>query len=212
MISESKIKKLEEELKKRNLLHLIDKKIKEFYGLITRNIAIELIAYEKGLISFEKKISELKEGSKNFVLIAYVKKIFSPVKLNQHTFRDIVIYDDTGEITLRLWDEYVNFRIKAGDKIRITHGYMKFGRIGISKIGNITIEEFSKPIEVYECEDGLVPLLTGIYKDGFLESKGAKLKINLDIEKNTKIILENVEVKNGVILLKPFSRIFAKKT
>ncbi len=212
MIPKEKVKELEKKLEEMNLLHLVDEKIKEFYGLITRDVAIELVAYERGLLSFEKRISQLKEGDKNFVLIAYVKQVLPPVKSDRYVFRDVVIYDESGEITLRLWNDDVNLKVKAGDKIRITHGYVKFGKVSVSKIGGVVIEEFGKPVEVHECNEGLVPLLSGIYQEGFLEGKGVKLQVKLNVKDGTKVILENVEVRNGSIFLKPFSRVFVKKT
>ncbi len=211
MIPKEKVRELEEKLKEKDLLHLVDGKIKEFYGLITRDVAIELVAYEKGLLSFEKKISQLKEGDKNFVLVAYVKRVLPPVK-GKYVFRDVVVYDDTGEITLRLWNDDVNLKIKAGDKIRVTHAYVRFGKLSVSKIGGVVIEEFGKVFDVDEVEEGDVPLLSGIYRDGFIHGRAKKLELNVNgIENNTKLVLENVEVRGNKVVLKPYSRLFVKR-
>ena len=73
------------------------------------------------------KISELTDGARNVDLYAEVieKGVTRTVNTrfgNEANVADVKIKDDSGEITLSLWNEDIN-KVEIGSKIKIGNGY-----------------------------------------------------------------------------------------
>ncbi len=72
-------------------------------------------------------ISELKPGTGNVNIEAEVTSTDEPREINKYgrslRVANIGIKDDSGSITLVLWNEDID-RVKVGDKIKIESGYV----------------------------------------------------------------------------------------
>lgn len=122
---------------------LIDEKKRKIgAGYLTDQGALFLVASDLG-ISFDSAqdvrtyIKDLYIGANDVNLIARIINVY-PIK--RYTRRDtneeiqtrtLTIYDSFSSIKLRLWDNHVNFpeneKLKPGDIIKISHGYVKSG-------------------------------------------------------------------------------------
>ncbi|MFB5600241.1 MAG: hypothetical protein ACE5SW_08455 [Nitrososphaeraceae archaeon] len=122
---------------------LIDEKKRKIgAGYLTDQGALFLVAADLG-ISFDNTqdsqttIKDLYIGAQDVNLLARIISIY-PIK--KYTRRDtneeiqnrtLTIYDNFTSIKLRLWDNHVNFpeveRLKPGDLVKISHGYVKSG-------------------------------------------------------------------------------------
>ena len=92
------------------------------------------------------KVKELRAGQGKVDIEVEVKSKAEPRVFNKYgrdlTVCNAVVSDDSGEIALSLWNDDVE-KIKAGDKIKITNGYVsefngtkqltsgKFGKIEV---------------------------------------------------------------------------------
>jgi len=122
---------------------LIDEKKRKIgAGYLTDQGALFLVASDLG-ISFDSAqdvqtyIKDLYIGANDVNLIARIINVY-PIK--RYTRKDtneeiqtrtLTIYDSFSSIKLRLWDNHVNFpeneKLKPGDIIKISHGYVKSG-------------------------------------------------------------------------------------
>lgn len=122
---------------------LIDEKKRKIgAGYLTDQGALFLVASDLG-ISFDSAqdvqtyIKDLYIGANDVNLIARIINVY-PIK--RYTRRDtneeiqtrtLTIYDSFSSIKLRLWDNHVNFpeneKLKPGDIIKVSHGYVKSG-------------------------------------------------------------------------------------
>jgi replication factor A1 len=75
----------------------------------------------------EMKIAELKPGTGNVNIEAEVVNVEATREINKYGRRlrvaNVVIKDDSGEITLVLWNDDIE-KVKGGDKIRIQNAYV----------------------------------------------------------------------------------------
>jgi len=94
------------------------------------------------------KISDLKIGQGNVDVEAEVKSMGEPRVFNKFGRElkvcNAVIFDDSGEIKLTLWNEDID-KVKAGDKIRIKDGYVNEfqgeKQLTTGKFGKLEIKE-----------------------------------------------------------------------
>lgn len=135
---------------------MIEEKTKELGGLIDEHVVALMIAKELGInLKGEKpkiaklKIKDLISGLRNVNLVARVLKIDKEASFfrnnREYRYIRIIIGDDTGTITLVLWNEQTNLvrEIKPGDVIKITRGYTK---------------DYRGKIELYVSTDGNIEL------------------------------------------------------
>ncbi len=89
------------------------------------------------------KISELTSGTGNVNLEAEVVSIATPREINKYgrTLRvaDVTIRDDSGTITLVLWNENID-KISEGAKIKIENGYVNTWQDNVQ----LTLGKFGK--------------------------------------------------------------------
>ena len=94
------------------------------------------------------KISDIKDGARNISLTAdVVEKSDARTAVSKYTnesFRvaDATIKDETGTITLNLWNEQID-QVRVGDKVKIDNGYVKAFRdvlqLNSGKYGTLTV-------------------------------------------------------------------------
>ena len=115
---------------------LVEKKIKEFAGLLTELGALYTVAKELGLdididrsLGLRKKISELKPGERGVSIIGRVTKLVPPRKTKKNgreiKYASVYLYDGTGEIRLVLWGrdaDLVGDKITRGTIVEVING------------------------------------------------------------------------------------------
>jgi len=73
------------------------------------------------------KISELKPGAGNVNLEVEVIEVSQPREVNKYgralRVADVIVRDDTGTITLALWNENIE-KVAEGKKVKIENGYV----------------------------------------------------------------------------------------
>ena len=173
-------------LSKDQLEELIAEKITKFHGLLTREVAIKLIAREKGLLDEENKkvtISELGKGGKGFIIEAKVKKIWPIVNYRSgKKSRVVEIEDSTGTIPLVLWNDDIELasRFRAGDAVRMKAAYSKNNELHLSYKGTIELVERAGFTDLGALPEGHFVHATGLVTrieghDRYLSGRSSKL-------------------------------------
>jgi hypothetical protein len=125
----------------------IKEKIKSFHGLLTREVAIRLIAKEKGLMKEEEKefkIAEIPKGGRKICFRGEVRKIWpAAIYSSGKKSRVVEVSDETGWKPLVLWndDTKIGDRLRLGDGIMVRGAYEKGGEIGLSYSGTLEVEK-----------------------------------------------------------------------
>jgi len=115
---------------------LVEKRIKEFAGLLTEAGALYTIARDHGIelsidesLGFRKKIAELKPGDREVSVVGRVTRIIPPrvVKRGGREIKYAVVYlsDSSGSIRLVLWGrdaDLVGKKIRRGTVIEVING------------------------------------------------------------------------------------------
>ncbi len=115
---------------------LIQKKVKQLSGLITKEGAAHIVANELGIKLFDRisgklKIKNILLGMRNVETVGVVKQNFGVRNFNtnnrQGKVGSLIIADETGTIRVVFWNgiaDVVN-KIKVGDIIKIMAGYVR---------------------------------------------------------------------------------------
>ncbi len=136
-------------LKKNDILNLVDKKHSEMSELITKEGALYLVAKEMGIdlpeqTSSGPSIKSIAVGLRN---VSVIGRIFRISKINEFTksngsagrVANIFIGDNTGSIRIPLWDDQVKLLeedvLSIGDVVQVNNGFSReniFGEVEIS--------------------------------------------------------------------------------
>lgn len=123
----------------------VEKKISDFHGLLTLEVALKLIAREKGLYKDEDKEVKIKEiiaGMRRITLRARIMSIDKEMSYpSGKKARTIIIRDDTGHVPLTLWNNDLSLlsQLKVGDEIIIKSAYEKSGSLSLGYKGTLEI-------------------------------------------------------------------------
>ena len=154
-------------MEKERLEEEIRQKIESFHGLLTREVAMRLIAKEKGLLKEEEKsykLSEIPKRARKLSFTASVKKIW-PVATYSSGKRSRVIgvKDETGEMPLVLWNEDVELTkgLHSRDKINVKGAYEKNGELHLGYSGSIDVAGRAPFPELSALQDGEVAHVRG---------------------------------------------------
>ncbi|MCX8166679.1 MAG: hypothetical protein N3E37_02400 [Candidatus Micrarchaeota archaeon] len=137
---------------------MISQLLKKFNYLISREMAIELLAKEHNLIQYEKefKIKEILEkmskGEKlNSVTFSARLKYFMPTKIvmkkgNALRIREIVLEDEEERLKLVFWNEAINVlsNFSIGDLIKFKNTYVYSNSLTYGKSSSYSIKEKAK--------------------------------------------------------------------
>ena len=155
---------IEAELRKimpeEELEHLSKEKIKSFHGFLTREVALRLIAKEKGLLREEEReirLAEIPKGAKNVSFQATVGKVWPVASYSSgKRSRVVEVSDESGERPLILWNEDVEIaaKVKKGDRIRVRNAYEKGGELHLGYSGDLGIVEKAPFPPLSEIADG----------------------------------------------------------
>ena len=118
-------------------------KIDSFHGFLTREVALKVIAKEKGLFKDEEKVCKIKDiqkDAKKVSFIARVEKIFPQVVYpSGKRSRSMLLKDETGETKLKLWEEGISLfsKIRTGSEVSVRNVYEKYGELNLGYKGTI---------------------------------------------------------------------------
>jgi|GEM_PF-571134 len=135
-------------LSKEQLESQIAEKVSQFHGLLTREVAMRLLAKEKGLMKEEEErrvsVGAIAKGSKKVLLEANVKKIWPVAQYRSgKKSRVVEIEDATGSIPLILWNDDVKLAngLRTKDKVLVKGAYEKNGELNLGYSGAIGLVE-----------------------------------------------------------------------
>ena len=147
----------------------VSTKIKSFHGLLTREVALRLIAKEKGLMKEEEKdyrLAEIPKGAKRFGFSAIVKKIWPMATYSSgKRSRVVEIIDDsvtTGR-PLVLWNDDVELAksLRSKDEIRAKGAYERGGELHLGYGGVLEVTRKAAFSSLAELNDGETVHLRG---------------------------------------------------
>jgi replication factor A1 len=115
---------------------MINKKVKQLSGLITREGAARIVANELGVPLFNNfsgklKIKNILSGMRDVETVGVVKQNFGVKPFSTHNregkLASLIIADETGSIRVVLWNEIAEqaSKIKVGDTLKIKAGYVR---------------------------------------------------------------------------------------
>ncbi len=215
----------------------VDAKIDKFHGFLTREVATKLIAREKGLLKEEEKtvkINEIEPGIKKISVDVEVAKVFPTANYRSgKKSRRVKVKDETGEITLVLWNDDVNVaaRMRSGDELLLQGVYERNGELHLGYYGSIKVRKRAgfSDMHTIDTKEGLRVHLRGFISNitgaaegrfVFIGSDG-NTEIECDItegtergnslEKGDEFIIENALVHDGKILIDDETRILTRR-
>lgn len=167
---------------------LVDRKFREYNGLVTRETAALIVAQEMGLkieeeVTPELKVSQLTQGMRKVTLTG---KVLVADPIDEYTKKDgtlghvqrILVQDESDRVEVVFW-EPLDEEIKTGCMLKITRGYVKnlggLLQLNVSDRGSAEILGF-EPLRLNEVLDGAEGLtvrasLFNVYPDKLFESK-----------------------------------------
>ncbi|MFH1785682.1 MAG: hypothetical protein ABH842_04605 [Candidatus Micrarchaeota archaeon] len=163
---------LEDELRKsmteQKLEELIEEKIKSFHGLLTREVAVRLIAKENGLLKNEEKfykLADIPKGEKRIGFNARIKKIWPIAEYSSGKKSRVIEVDDkTATKPLILWNDDIELskEIRVNDEIKVTGVYERNGELHFGYSGKIKILNKAEFSELSELDEGEYAHLRGM--------------------------------------------------
>jgi hypothetical protein len=135
-------------------------KIKSFHGLLTREVAVRLIAKEKGLLRDEEKeyaLAEIPKGARKIKFTAAVKKVW-PVATYSSGKKSRVVEIAEGETVkpLVLWNQDVELAkgLRTRDRISVRGAYEKNGELHLGYNGTLEISHKAAFSDLDALEEG----------------------------------------------------------
>jgi len=121
-----------------NIRKMIEEKVVELSGLVSREGAAYIVARELGLSLLKEsrrqlKIRNLVSGLRAVDLVARVMRAFEPREFEKNGKKgrvlNLLLGDDSGTVRLSLWNDEIDSiekeKIKEGDVVKISRGYVK---------------------------------------------------------------------------------------
>ena len=159
------------------------RKIEAFHGLLTRDVALKLIAKERGLFKEEEqqvKISDLKPNMRRINVLGKIAAINKEtVYPSGKRARTIVIKDNSGVVSVTLWNEDIAMlsKLKVGDEILVKSAYEKMGSLSLGYRGSLEIVNAAPYLQLARLVDGPINVrafITGIEGKKEYERSGKK--------------------------------------
>lgn len=147
----------------------VSAKIKSFHGLLTREVALRLIAKEKGVMKEEEKdyqLAEIPKGAKRFGFSAAVKKVWPVATYSSgKRSRVVEIVDESaaGGKPLVLWNDDVELAksLRSKDEIRVKGAYERSGELHLGYGGILEVTKKAAFSSLAELNDGETVHLRG---------------------------------------------------
>lgn len=133
-----------ESISREQLEERVAEKVMQFHGLLTREVALKLIAKEKGLIRDQekKRLGEIEKGQRRLAVEAKVKRIWPVAKYKSgKSSRVIELEDETGSMPLVLWNDDVDLatRLKTRDTVLVKGAYERNDELHLGHSGTIQL-------------------------------------------------------------------------
>jgi len=132
-------------LSKEQLEEQVAQKVSQFHGLLTREVAMKLIAKEKGLLKEEERktdIAGIKKGAKRLIVEARVRKIWPVAEYRSgKRSRVVEIEDSTGSIPLVLWNDDVRMAngLRTKDSVAVRGASERNGELHLGYSGTVEL-------------------------------------------------------------------------
>jgi hypothetical protein len=147
----------------------VSAKIKSFHGLLTREVALRLIAKEKGLLKEEEKdyrLADIPKGAKRFGFSAIVKKVWPMATYSSGKRSRVVEIIDESVTTGRplvLWNDDVELAksLRSKDEIRVKGAYERSGELHLGYGGVLEVTRKAAFSSLAELNDGETVHLRG---------------------------------------------------
>jgi len=154
-------------------------KIESFHGFLTREVAVRLIAKEKGLLKTEEKtfrLAEIPKGEKRVMFSASVKRVWPVATYSSgKKSRVVEVEDETGANPLVLWNLDVDLasKLRARDRISVRGAYEKHGELHLGYSGSLEVVDKAAFSDLGALAEGETVHLRGIVSrvegyDGFV--------------------------------------------
>src|SRR5208283_2535173 len=220
---------------------LVSERIKSFQGLLTRDVALRLIAKEKGLIKAEEEkeyaLGQIPRGAKKVTFRATVSRIWPVAEYASGKRSRVVEVSAEGTtMPLVLWnqDTELGKGIRLKDEIIVKGAYESNGEMHLGYSGKIEVSKhatFSELGSLVEGERahvrGFVSKVSGYgaYRNSrafmFTLSDGENQAQCIVLEgperagnlhEGDEVILEGAQVKEGKLLIDDSSRMHMRRT
>jgi len=234
-----KLRKARPEISREEFLKMVEERKKSLGNYFTEETIAKLVASELG-VKFSKKferefktrIKHLVSGLNDVTVSGKILSIYPAQTFRRGLDKEgkvarLVIADQTGKISVVLWDEKADFvrnaKLRKGQKVKISHGYVRESRRGgvelhVGEQGEIEIiEEKNVKIADLNVGDGPVNLVGEVISQKPLirkvkTSKGEEVPVaSFEIKDETGRIwvsvwrelaekIEKEELKRGIII------------
>ncbi len=146
----------------------IRQKIDAFHGFLTRDVALRLIAKEKGLLKEKEKVYKLADvpkGARKVSVKAKVKRVWPVAEYSSgKRSRVVEVQDDSGVKPLVFWNDDIKItdRLRSRDGIEARGLYEKNGELHFSYSGKLDVMERAAFTRLEELADGEIVHVRGI--------------------------------------------------
>lgn len=160
--------KLRESIPENELEETIKEKIKSFHGLLTREVAMRLIAKERGLLKEEEKeykLNEIPKNEKKIKFKAHIKKIWPVAQYSSgKKSRVVEVEDGTTTKPLILWNDDTELvkGLRVRDEIVVKGTYERGGELHLGYSGQIEVANKAGFSDLSQLDEGAVVHLRGI--------------------------------------------------
>ncbi|MEW6723048.1 MAG: hypothetical protein AB1324_07330 [Candidatus Micrarchaeota archaeon] len=158
-------------VQKEELEVLIAQKIKSFHGFLTREVALRLIAKDRGLLRNDEKeyrLADIPKGERRVRFSARVRKIWPVASYSSgKRSRVVEVEDESGQKPLILWNEDVMLgsRLRLKDKIIVKGAYEKGGELHLGYSGSIEVAERAGFSDLADAAEGDVVHVRGFVSE-----------------------------------------------
>ena len=211
------------------------KLIADFHGFLTRDVALKIMAAEKGILKKDvTTIAEIKPAVKNITLTCSIVTIGQLKSYpTGNRCRVMKVEDETGTTEVLLWNEDAEEAagFKSGDQLEIVNAYEKSGKLSLGYSGYFKIVKragFTDLAAVQQAEGRRIHVRSFISRVigpeaagfAFAISDGAtevKCLLPAGDERSTKLaqdretVIENGLVKDNIVLIDQGSRLLLKR-
>jgi hypothetical protein len=135
-------------------------RIKSFHGFLTREVALRLIAKEKGLLRQEDKeyrLADIPKGEKRVSFTAVVRKVWPVATYSSgKRSRVVEVEDESGRKPLVLWNDDVDLAgpLRLKDRIAVSGAYEKSGEIHLGYSGRLEVTEKAGYMPLEDLKEG----------------------------------------------------------
>ncbi len=139
---------------------LVADKIRSFHGFLTRDVALRLIAKDRGLLRQEEQrymLADIPKGAKRVSFSASVRKVWPVAEYSSgKRSRVVEVKDDSGVRPLVLWNDDVELArgMRLKDRLEVSGAYEKGGELHLGYSGRVEVAEKAAFVPLSELKEG----------------------------------------------------------